>query len=188
VRHDVVTQPAARPLNADSRGNGDLPMYTHAPEGYRCPFCRLFAGEDLGPNGSTPNDILYRDDRVAAIMATKWWRNTRGHVLVVPVAHFENIYDLPPAFGHDIQRVARDVALAMKRAYGCEGISTRQHNEPAGMQSVWHFHLHVYPRYRRDLLNLTWGRGTTAAQRKPYADRLRAALHDLQAEGASDHL
>jgi histidine triad (HIT) family protein len=156
-------------------------MYNHAPEGYRCPFCRLLAGEDLGPGGSNPDDIVFRNDQVAIIVSSKWWRNTKGHVLVIPVAHHENIYDLPPELGTAIQRAARDAALAMKRAYGCDGISTRQHNEPDGNQSVWHYHLHVYPRYKRDFLNLTWGRKNTAEERKPYADKLRAALRSLEA-------
>ena len=157
-------------------------MYNHAPEGYRCPFCRLLAGEDLGPGGSNQNDIIFRNDEVAIIMASTWWRNTKGHVLIIPTRHFENIYDLPPELGTSIQRAARDAALAMKQAYQCDGISTRQHNEPHGNQHVWHYHLHVFPRYRRDFLNLTWGRKTTAEERKPYAEKLRAVLQSLSCE------
>lgn len=97
----------------------------------------------------------------------------------MPIAHHENIYSLPDDLGADIHRVAKHVALAMKLEYECDGVSTRQHNEPAGMQSVWHYHMHIYPRYKRDFLNLTWGRSTTAEQRKPYADRLRARLDRL---------
>jgi histidine triad (HIT) family protein len=69
---------------------------------------------------------------------------------VIPAAHFENLYDLPDALGADIHRVARRVAIAMKTAYGCAGVSTRQHNESAGNQDVWHYHLHVFPRYPGD--------------------------------------
>lgn len=158
-------------------------MYAHAPKSYACPFCRLLAGENLGPHGSAPSDIVYRTELVVAIVASKWWRTTKGHVLIIPTIHYENIFDLPPPLGAPIQQAAHDVALAMKQAYRCDGISTRQHNEPHGNQSVWHYHVHVYPRYRRDMLNLTWGRRTTADQRRPYADRLRLALTSLQAEG-----
>ncbi len=42
------------------------------------------------------------------------------------------------------------IALALKALYGCDGVSTRQHNEPAGSQDVWHYHLHVTPRYTAD--------------------------------------
>jgi len=44
--------------------------------------------------------------------------------------------------------MVRKIAIAMKQAYRCDGISTRQHNETHGNQEVWHFHLHVYPRYQ----------------------------------------
>lgn len=154
-------------------------MYTHAPEHYHCPFCRLIAGEDMGPEGSVQDDIVYRDDRVVAIIASKWWWNNKGHVIVMPVEHHENIYSLPHELGGELHRASTQVAIAMKQEYKCDGISTRQHNEPAGMQSVWHYHQHIYPRYRRDFLNLTWGRNTTSDQRKPYADRLRSRLEGM---------
>ena len=68
----------------------------------------------------------------------------------------------------------------MKTAYGCEGISTRQHNEPAGMQEVWHFHLHVFPRYLDDGLYARTAERflTTPSQRLPYAEKLRAELYN----------
>jgi diadenosine tetraphosphate (Ap4A) HIT family hydrolase len=52
--------------------------------------------------------------------------------------------------GHAIYDLVR--RIAMRHTYGCDGISTRQHNEPAGYQDVWHFHLHVFPRYHGDVL------------------------------------
>ena len=148
-------------------------MFSHEPESYTCPFCRLVAGAGLGPAGSNQDDIIHRDDEVTALVASKWWPNNKGHVLVIPNAHYENIYDLPPALGAPIQRVARAVALAMKATYGCDGVSTRQHNEPEGGQHVWHYHLHVLPRYRRDLLYLTRGHPSTPHERQPYARKLR---------------
>src|SRR2546421_613310 len=69
-------------------------------------------------------------------------------------------------------------ALAMKTAYGCEGPSFRQHNEPAGYQEVWHYHLHVFPRYHGDDLYMRSKerRWVTPAERAPYAEKLRAVL------------
>ena len=95
--------------------------------------------------------------------------------------HYENVYELPDYLGTPIHAAVRRVALAMKIAYGCDGISTRQHNEPEGNQDVWHFHTHVYPRYRRDKLYLTRGRNTNPENRRPYADKLRAALAEIEA-------
>lgn len=92
-------------------------MLSHAPHDYACPFCRLIAGADLGPSGSTQRDLVYRDDDVLAFVASKWWPNNKGHVLVVPAAHYENIYELPPDLATPIQRLTRDIALAMKEIY-----------------------------------------------------------------------
>jgi histidine triad (HIT) family protein len=154
-------------------------MYTHAPEEYDCPFCRLVRGGDTSV--SSQEDVIYRDAEVTAFMAAGWWPNNRGHVLVVPNDHYENIYDLPPELGTPIQRVSRDVALAFKATYGCDGVSTRQHNEPHGMQDVWHYHVHVFPRYRDDHLYLTRREPSTAEGRHPYAEKLRAYLGNLSA-------
>ena len=69
----------------------------------------------------------------------------------------------------------------MKAAYGCPGISTCQHNEPAGGQDVWHFHVHVFPRYLEDNLYLQpSGRLTVAKERCSYAERRVCVLvHEL---------
>lgn len=72
--------------------------------------------------------------------------------------------------------LSKQIALAMKRAYECDGTSVRQHNEPAGGQDVWHYHLHVFPRYTGDALYRSSATLTTPEQRQPYAERLRTAL------------
>ncbi len=151
-------------------------MFTHEPDQYTCPFCRLLAGADLGPTGSNQDDVIHRDDEVTALVASKWWPNNKGHVLVIPNVHYENIYDLPSELGAPIQRVARAVALALKATYRCDGVSTRQHNEPDGGQHVWHYHLHVLPRYTGDQLYLTSGGDTTPQERQSYAMKLREHL------------
>jgi histidine triad (HIT) family protein len=151
-------------------------MYNHAPDDYACPFCLLVAGVEDGRVRSVQNDIVYRDDTVTAFIAVRWWPNSRAHVLVIPNAHHENLYDLPDDTGARIFAVSRRVALALKREYGCDGVSTRQHNEPAGYQDVWHYHLHVFPRYAGDDLYGSKPVDTTPEERAPYAERLRAAL------------
>jgi histidine triad (HIT) family protein len=148
-------------------------MFNHEPEGYQCPFCRLIAGgeDDL----TTQRDIVLRHERALAFVASRWWPNNRGHVLVVPAAHHENLYDLPPEYGHAVHDVVREVAIAIRRTYGCAGISTRQHNEPAGYQDAWHYHVHVFPRYVDDNLYTTrhLAQPATAEDREPYVRRLR---------------
>ncbi len=150
--------------------------YSHEPPGYICPYCALIAGRDRPGDGSTLADVVYRGDAATVVMALTWWPNNAGHVVVVPNAHYENIFGLPPEAAAAVHALAQRVAFAMKAAYGCQGISTRQHNEPAGQQHVWHFHQHVLPRYEGDELYASKGAPTTSEQRAPYAERLRSAM------------
>jgi histidine triad (HIT) family protein len=80
------------------------------------------------------------------------WPNNPGHVVVIRTQHFENIYDLPAEIVGMLHAAIRTVALALKAAYACDRVSTHQHNEPAGNQDAWHYHVHVFPRYAGDSL------------------------------------
>jgi histidine triad (HIT) family protein len=152
-------------------------MYNHASAGYACPFCALARG--AGDALSTQADVVYQDAVVTAFVASHQWPNNRGAVIVIPNEHFENIYDLPVQLAGDIHRVARMAALAMKAAYACHGISTRQHNEPAGNQDIWHYHLHITPRYAGDNFYLTQRRLMPGQERAPYVRSLLAHLLPL---------
>lgn len=70
----------------------------------------------------------------------------------------------------------REAAIAIRQTYDCRGVSTRQHNEPAGNQDAWHYHVHVFPRYPNDQLyaSAPLPGFVAAEQRRPYADRLRS--------------
>ena len=147
-------------------------MHNHEPDGYECPFCLVLATG----RSALPVEIVHRDDDVAVAVNPRWWPNNPGACLVVPVAHHENLYDLPDELGTPLQRAARCTAIAMKAAFGCDGVSTRQHNEPAGNQDVWHYHLHVFPRWEGDELYSSarpdWAPADAMAER---ARQLRAA-------------
>ncbi len=151
--------------------------FSHRPEGYECPFCCIWgiAGSN---QGTKQRDIIYQNEKVTAFIASKWWPNNKGHVLIIPNQHFENIFDLTAVYAAAIHRVAQLTALAMKNTYGCDGISTRQHNEPAGNQDVWHYHLHVYPRYADDQLYLSQGANSDPEERALYADKLRSWIDE----------
>jgi histidine triad (HIT) family protein len=144
---------------------------THAPPGYQCPFCALASGTDT----ARQQDIVRRTAGALAFISPRWWPNNHGHVLVVPVGHYENLYDLPDEAGHAVHDLVREMAIAIRSTYGCEGVSTRQHNEPAGSQDAWHYHVHVFPRYADDHLYTSkpYREFVTADQRRPYAERLR---------------
>ncbi len=152
-------------------------MYNHEPQKYICPLCQIAKGEPT-EYGSQEGSVVFRDELLTAFIAGKWWRSNPGHVIIVPNQHIENLYDLPEEIGHKIFDLSKRIAVAFKMAYLCDGVSTRQHNEPAGNQDVWHYHLHIYPRYKDDNLYLNhkdtyW---PTMEEKKPYADKLKAYL------------
>ncbi len=155
-------------------------MYNHAPPDYVCPFCALIRGINHPDARSAQSDVVYHDDRVTALVSSHQWPNNHGNVIIVPNEHFENLYDLPVEYGADIHRVARLVALALKAAYGCDGVSTRQHNEPAGSQDVWHSHLHVTPRYAGDGFYATRKEPMAVEERAGHARRIREALAGVE--------
>ncbi|MBI4099210.1 HIT family protein, partial [Candidatus Parcubacteria bacterium] len=129
-------------------------MYNHRPEGYHCPFCQLASGVDLDQEHSLQSDLVYKDEYVMAFIARDKWPNNPGHVLIAPVGHYENIYDLPDTLISKIHSLEKLIALGIKQEYRSDGVSSRQHNEPDGGQDVWHYHLAVFPRYKNDELYL----------------------------------
>jgi histidine triad (HIT) family protein len=146
---------------------------THAPPGYECPFCRI-AG--TLPSPAPEAAVVLVDANVFALVPTHHYAGVRGNCLVVPRAHHENVFDIPDSLGSEFFRATRRLAQAMRTVFRCEGISTRQHNGPAGNQDVWHYHLHVFPRYTGDGLREGRKARYAAGERIELAARLRAAL------------
>ncbi|HEX3814584.1 MAG TPA: HIT family protein [Mycobacteriales bacterium] len=180
-----MSRPPAAPNNTGTimcgfrlRGCLDGVMFNHEPPDYHCPFCLLASGGADGINN--PRTIVARTDQALAVVSPRWWPRNHGHVLVVPTGHFENLYDIPTVAGHAVHDLVRQVARAMRRSYSCSGISTRQHNEPDGNQDVWHYHVHVFPRYPDDRLyeSAPYAELVSVQRRIPYAEKLRAAWGD----------
>jgi histidine triad (HIT) family protein len=148
----------------------------HEPPGYDCPFCRLLRGVETERNRL--DDVVWRDDRTTAFVSPKWWPRTPGAVIVIPNVHVENLYEIADDELAAVSSTTKRVAVAMKEAYACDGISTRQHNEPGANQDVWHFHVHVFPRQRGDELYArdAESRWVGPAERAKWADRLRLYL------------
>lgn len=149
---------------------------THEPSGYACPFCRIQRGEHNERN--QPTDVVAVTELAYARISPKWWPNNPGAALVIPRAHVENLYDMPSDIGHAVWDLTQTVARAMRETYDCDGISTRQHNEPHGNQDVWHLHVHVFPRYADDQLYARHADSAyvDTAARRPFAERLAAKL------------
>jgi histidine triad (HIT) family protein len=150
-------------------------MHNHAPAGYICPLCLIAKGRPTN-RGDQEADVVWRGALGTVFVSGKWWRASPGHAIVIPNEHIENLYDMPAPVGHAMFDLMQVTAMALKETYRCDGTSVRQHNEPAGNQDVWHYHLHVFPRYAGDNLYLNhadtfW---PSAEQKRPYAERLRA--------------
>lgn len=147
-------------------------MYNHAPNDYVCPFCRIVRENAAGEI----SEIVFQDEVVTAFMSLHDPPNNLGHVVIVPNEHYENIYDLPSSIAARVHEYSRRIALAMKSAYRCDGITIRQNNEPHGGQDVWHYHLHIYPRYEGDNFPRVEKDVTLKEQRLERAERLRAHM------------
>jgi histidine triad (HIT) family protein len=106
-----------------------------------CIFCKIIAG-------TLPSAKVYEDDRVLAFMNLQ--QKNPGHTLIIPKDHHRNIYDINEDTAAEIARLSVRLAKAIKAAYHPDGLNTLQNSEPAAMQSVFHYHLHLIPRYRGD--------------------------------------
>jgi histidine triad (HIT) family protein len=141
-----------------------------------CPFCAIAQRRETKQNRQA--DVVLRDAFTTAFVSPKWWDSSPGHVIVIPNHHYENLYEIPDDALGAVYATAKRVAVALKAAYKCDGTSTRQHNEAGGGQDVWHFHVHVFPRYTGDRLYenndlVTW---TQPDDRTAFAAMLRSVL------------
>ncbi len=153
-------------------------MYNHAPSDYICPICLGVRGIENDKTLLLQQDLLYKDNHVSVFIKSFWIIYNPGHVSVVTNKHVENIYDLPDELGAHIFAVARKIATVMRETYNCEGITTLQNNEPAGNQHAFHYHFHIFPRYKDDVLHANMSNKQLAdpKKRKDFADKLRAKL------------
>lgn len=175
IRDPCVRRDAGKRSGPDVGEFGVLSI-THEPDDYSCPFCRLQKGDFDERN--LPSDVVAVTERAFARIAPKWWPGNPGAVLVIPRAHVENLYALTPQDGCAVWELAQRVAVGIRSAYGCEGTSIRQHNEPAGDQDVWHLHVHVFPRYADDNLYVRHeqSRWVAPEDREHHAMKLRETL------------
>ena len=147
---------------------------SHAPAGYVCPFCGLRDGDTSHPgNLCEPGDIVWSDEDVLVFIASHGFEPHPGHPMVIPREHVESIYRMSDTQMAAVARIERDVAIACKLAWECDGVTIRQNNEPCGSQHVWHYHDHIVPRWADD----AWGHGLMS---RPVVDPARRAALALE--------
>lgn len=135
----------------------------------------VVAGLETPTTLTKRSDVVYRDDVLTAFISSHRYTDYGGNALIVPNTPFENLYVMPDDVLGALHTFSKRLALAFKAVYGCDGVMLRQHNEPAGSQDVWHYHLHVIPRFEGDGLYAkpTQKVLTTPEERAPYAGGLR---------------
>ena len=113
-----------------------------------CIFCKL-------ANGDIPTNTIYEDENFRVIMDAA--PATKGHALVLPKEHFDNIYDIDADVLANAVQVGQKVIKHATKVLGCQGYNLLQNNGVAAGQTVFHFHLHLIPRYEEnDTALLNW--------------------------------
>ena len=114
-----------------------------------CIFCAI-------AERSAPARIVHEDERTLAFMDL--FPLTRGHALVIPKVHCDSLLDCDPVDATAVMRTAQLVAQAAMRAYAPDGLNLLQTNGAAAMQTVFHLHVHVLPRYVGDGFKVEFSR------------------------------
>ena len=116
-----------------------------------CIFCKI-------ANGEIPSATLYEDENFRVILDLG--PATKGHALILPKAHFANIYEMPEELLGKAIVLAKKMISGMTDALKCDGFNIVQDNGEAAGQTVFHFHMHLIPRYKNDHAGITWTPGT----------------------------
>ena len=110
-----------------------------------CIFCKI-------ANGEIPSRTLYEDEDFRVIMDLA--PATKGHSLILPKDHYDNLFELPEEVAGKAMKLAKKMAIQMREKLVCDGFNLMQNNEKCAGQTVFHFHLHLIPRYCDDNQNL----------------------------------
>lgn len=115
-----------------------------------CIFCKIIGGE-------IPSATLYEDEDFKVIMDIS--PASKGHAIMLAKRHAANLYELDDDTAEKALKVARKVAKAMKEELGCTGLNLLQNNGVDAGQTVFHFHIHLIPRYEKDQIQIDWEHG-----------------------------
>lgn len=111
-----------------------------------CIFCKIIKGEISSLN-------IFENEDVLAFLDVN--PVTKGHCLVVPKKHFENIFDIDEEILKKVIIAAKHISEKIKNALHADGIRLLQSNGKVAGQDIMHFHLHVIPRYKNDGLSIS---------------------------------
>ena len=115
-----------------------------------CIFCKIAAGE-------IPSRKIYEDSDLIAIMDLN--PTSKGHSLIIPKEHCTNIYDIDEDIAAKVMKTAKKLATKMTVALNCDGFNLLQNNGETAGQTMFHFHMHLIPRYKGDQVGITWHPG-----------------------------
>lgn len=116
-----------------------------------CIFCKI-------ANGEIPSKTLYEDNDFRVILDIS--PASKGHAIILPKKHADNIYELSDEDASKIFVVAKRVATVMEKVLKCDGMNILQNNGETAGQSLFHLHVHLIPRYKNDNLKIKWTPGT----------------------------
>lgn len=112
-----------------------------------CIFCKITKGE-------IPAVTIYEDDDFKVILDRG--PASKGHALIIPKSHFEDLYALDEETTKKAFVLAKKLAEKMTKALSCDGFNIVQNNGEASGQTVFHFHIHLIPRFDGDDANVGW--------------------------------
>ena len=120
-----------------------------------CIFCKIAAGE-------IPSKTLYEDDKFRVILDLG--PAAKGHALILPKNHYANLYELPEELAGDVMKLAKKMAKVMTEKLECKGFNLVQNNGEIAGQTVFHFHMHLIPRYEDDGQTIGWKPGSPSQE------------------------
>lgn len=122
-----------------------------------CIFCKI-------ANGEIPTATLYEDEDFRVILDLG--PASKGHALILPKVHAANLFELPDEVAGKALILAKKIAAVLKEGLHADGINLVQNNGEAAGQTVFHFHMHLIPRYENDTVNIKWTPGTLTEDAK----------------------
>lgn len=128
-----------------------------------CIFCKI-------ANGEIPSTTLYEDEDFRVILDLG--PATRGHALLLPKEHYKDLFDLDDEVAAKVLVKAKRIAGRIRTGLKADGMNLVQNNGEAAGQTVFHFHMHLIPRYQDDHAGILWEPGKTTPEDMEEVKRL----------------